>query len=602
MKDLEKKRLGLAGLALALSFAASNVGRAQSWQPLVNQPSFGAGTALLLTDGTVMVQQMAAYGYGSAAWWRLSSDASGSYVNGSWSQLASLPPGYAPVFFSSAVLPDGRVIVEGGEYNFFTSDHTNLGAIYDPVTNTWTSVAPPAGWDSIGDAQNAVLANGQFMLGNCCSTLDALLNPAILTWSATGTGKADSNNEEGWTLLPGGSVLTVDVGNPPYAEKYLPSTGEWVSAGTTVVSLVAQQEIGPAVLRPNGTVFATGATSHTAIYSPAATPSSPGTWTAGPDFPSIPGEGQLTVGDAPASLLPSGHVLVTASPGQASTHFFEFDGSRLTEVPGPPHGPLDATDAERMLLLPTGQVLFTDTSSDVEIYTPAGSAKPGWAPTITSCPATLVPNNTYKISGTQFNGLSQAVAYGDDAQAATNYPLVRISNRRTGHVFYARTHNHSTMGVATGKAIVSTYFDAPSNLEQGKSDLTVVANGIPSARFRVFSPGTPALSGRILKQSSSGTVLTLYLQITNSGTGDARDIQITDIRSRTLTGTGTVTFLGRLPLAIGNLPAGTAVTVPLGFNASSTVTKFSLAESGSLQNSIGGVYSYSIAQVDYNSK
>jgi len=42
-------------------------------------------------------------------------------VNGTWLQLASLPPGYSPLYFASAVLPDGRLIVEGGEFNFLLS-------------------------------------------------------------------------------------------------------------------------------------------------------------------------------------------------------------------------------------------------------------------------------------------------------------------------------------------------------------------------------------------------------------------------------------------------------------------------------------------------
>ena len=54
------------------------------------------------------------------------------------------------------------------------------------------------------------------------------------------------------------------------------------------------------------------------------------------------------------------------------------------------------------------------------------------------------------------NGFSQAAAYGDELSAATNYPLVRITNTASGHVVYARTHNHSTMGVATesGEVII----------------------------------------------------------------------------------------------------------------------------------------------------
>jgi len=126
-------------------------------------------------------------------------------------------------------------------------------------------------------------------------------------------------------------------------------------------------------------------------------------------------------------------------------------------------------------------VLFTDGSRDVEVYTASGTFDPSWAPTITSAPDTVQPGETYTIWGTQFNGLSQGAAYGDDAQSATNYPLVRITNLDTGHVLYARTHDHSSMGVATGDAIVSTSFDVPVDIELGDSELEVVANGIPSA-------------------------------------------------------------------------------------------------------------------------
>jgi hypothetical protein len=80
--------------------------------------------------------------------------------------------------------------------------------------------------------------------------------------------------------------------------------------------------------------------------------------------------------------------------------------------------------------------------------------------------------------------MSQGAAYGDDQQSATNYPLVRITNNATGHVFYSRTHDHSSMGVASG-AFVSTHFDVPTTQEHGPSQLVVVANGIPSAAVAV---------------------------------------------------------------------------------------------------------------------
>ena len=84
MKPL--RSLAFATVALLCCFWYAS---AQSpWQPLTHQPSFSASTPLLLTDGTVMVHDA-----GGSNWWKLTPDQNGSYVNGTWSQLASLPDG-----------------------------------------------------------------------------------------------------------------------------------------------------------------------------------------------------------------------------------------------------------------------------------------------------------------------------------------------------------------------------------------------------------------------------------------------------------------------------------------------------------------------------
>ncbi|HZS26716.1 MAG TPA: hypothetical protein VFB76_05770 [Candidatus Angelobacter sp.] len=454
---------------------------AQSWTPLTHQPSFGAGTTLLLTDGTVMVQDSA---FGSPNhWWRLKPDSSGSYVNGAWTQLASLPSGYDPLYYASAVLPDGRVVIAGGEYNLGSQVESGMAAIYNPQTNVWTSFSAP--WSQTGDAQSAVLPNGTFMVGNCCNNQQALLNASTLAWTYVGLGKADSNSEEGWTLLPAnvddGGVFTVDVSLANHVEIYDPVSQNWsTTANTPPAPLVTCSEIGPAVLRPDGTIFATGATSNTGIYNPFTNH-----WTAGPSFPA-----GLGVVDGPAALLPNGNVLVDAAPigcnFPTGSRFFEFNGTSLTEVARPPRASVDPSFVGRMLVLPTGQVLFTDGSSDVEIYTPTGTFNFVWQPTINSYPANItIGASWYQILGTQLNGLSQGAMYGDDAQSATNYPLVRITNNATHHVFYAFTHDHSTMAVQTGGVQVSTLFDPPLNMERGPSTLVVVTNGIPSAPVQI---------------------------------------------------------------------------------------------------------------------
>jgi hypothetical protein len=484
-EDKNMKASRAFGILLVVLMGWRGIAFSQKWQALTNQPSFGAGLPLLLTNGDVLVQEG-----NPGNWSLLTPDRFGSYVNGTWKRAASLPPGYGPSAYASAVLPDGRVIIEGGEYNLGQLEWTNLGAIYDPKEDVWAPVNPPPGWTVVGDAQSVVLPDGTFMVANCCAFpfTAALLDAKSLTWTFTGENKQDLYDEEGWTLLPDGTVLTVDTENaahPKHAEKYIPNLGKWISAGSTIVLLgdPPTAEIGPAVLRPDGTVFATGANSdktragHTSIYHPPTDRMKPGTWAAGPDIPD-----ENDMGDAPAALLPDGNVLCDTNHGinNPPTTFYEFDGTKFMKVPGPPNARKDATEQGSMLVLPTGQIFFTDGSSDVEIYTAKGKPDPSWAPVITSSPGNVTRGKTYVISGMQFNGLSQGAMYGDDAQMATNYPLIRITNNASHHVFYARTYDPSTMAVATGKTTVSTHFEAPADMETGASKLVVVANGIAS--------------------------------------------------------------------------------------------------------------------------
>jgi len=469
------------------------------WTRTTNNPPVNLGTALLLTDGTVIAHEENDQNNNVAtlAWYKLTPDINGSYMNGTWSQIASLPTGYGPLFFGSAVLPDGRVVVEGGEYNQYGSGFTNLGAIYDPVANTWTSVSPPTGWSGIGDAQTVVLSSGRLMLARANTVQAALFNPLDLTWTPTGSGKFDINDEEGWNLLPNGKVLTVDCYVQHYQstgmnyELYDPTTGTWSVAGTTPVQLwdsaascggqsQATFETGPALQLPNGTIFATGANKcgagHTAIYN-----MNSGTWTAGPDFP-----GNLDIADGPAALEPNGKMLMMASPliFQAGSIFFEWDGTSLSQVPGPPNAPNVSSFQGHLLLLPTGQILYTDYTRDVEIFTPT----PGnydWVPSAYFKSPAIARGNTYLMVGFKLNGLSQGSAYGDDLQNATNYPIVRFTNVASGHVFYCRTHGHSTMAVGyTGP--VKTQVDIPVNMESGPSNFQVVVNGIPSQPYIIY--------------------------------------------------------------------------------------------------------------------
>jgi len=69
-------------------------------------------------------------------------------------------------------------------------------------------------------------------------------------------------------------------------------------------------------------------------------------------------------------------------------------------------------------------------------------------------------------------------------------PLVRITSTTTGRVYYARTFNHSRMGVEpTGSfAPITTEFEVPASFDNGPATLVVVANGIASAPANVDPP------------------------------------------------------------------------------------------------------------------
>jgi hypothetical protein len=125
-------------------------------------------------------------------------------------------------------------------------------------------------------------------------------------------------------------------------------------------------------------------------------------------------------------------------------------------------------------------VVADGNTKDVEFATSNGRAVNAWRPQIKQVPATLTRGTTVQIAGRQFNGLTVGTDYGDDATNMTNYPIVRITNTATHHVFYGKTHDHSTMAIATGMARVSTMFDVPANAETGPSMIEVVANGIGS--------------------------------------------------------------------------------------------------------------------------
>jgi uncharacterized repeat protein (TIGR01451 family) len=525
----------------------------------------------LLSDGTVMASGAA--GFASNAWYRLTPDATGSYSSGTWSSLANMS--VARLYDATNVLQDGRVFVLGGEYtgSNSTTTWTNTGEIYDPVLDSWSSI-PNFPQSQFGDDPSMLLPDGRVLAGYLSGPQTYIYDPASSTWS-NGPQKlySDRSDEETWIKLQDGSILSYDVfGNAQEAQRLDTSSMTWIDSGSVPVTLqTSKSELGPGVLLPDGRVFQVGGTSNTAIYTPATTPGGTDTWTAGPVIP-----GGLGGNDSPAAMLPNGHVLFAAgaTPNfNGPTHLFEFDptaaiASSLTDVtPATPNLSGSPSYVSRMLMLPSGQVLFTYGSSQLYLYTPSGAPQAAWAPTITG----VTPsggNDT--LTGTQLNGLSAGASYGDDAEMDTNYPIVELQDG-LGDVYFARTFNWSSTGVATGSTPVTTSFSLPATIPAGKYSLVVVANGIASSPFPFTVSGngqsanvgvsftTPGPSG------NEGDNLTFNLSVTNTGPNDATGVVLKDTLGAGLnfvsaTGGSYTQSGGVITISIGTVPNGQTVT------------------------------------------
>ena len=319
------------------------------------------------------------------------------------------------------------------------------------MAGTWSSTTnfPQP---QFGDDPTQLLPDGRVLAGYISGPETYIYDPASDTWSPAGSKlRNDRSDEETWIKLPDDSILSYDLfpkdASTDHAQRYLPGLDLWVDAGTVPVPLsgaAVGNELGPAFLMPDGRAFFVGATGQTAFYSP-----STNSWTAGPAEPTITVNGiptQLVAADTPGAMMPNGHVLLAFSPlGKmvkgsysfpAPTYIYEFDPTTntYTNVTPTVYDLSQPAYRDRMLMLPSGEVLLTNGSNKLTVYTPGGSSDSSWKPTISNI--TTDGNGRFTLTGTQLNGISQGASYGDDAEMDTNYPIVRLEDQG-GHVFYA---------------------------------------------------------------------------------------------------------------------------------------------------------------------
>lgn len=520
-------------LAAAAMWMLSETGHARgTWTALANPAPAGIQMMLLLSDGTVMAQQPL-----TANWYRLTPDANGSYVNGTWTSRASMNE--SRLFYSSVVLQNGKVFVAGGEYGTngttYNRDPAGTGnpppwdpthildeylasaEIYDPIADTWARLpAVPSTWVNagngpfglfaFGDSSASLIANGNVLIAPVYanSAHSVIYDVPSNSWIEGPQYVGSANqNEASWVKLPDDSILTVPT-NSMTSQRYVPANNAWEDAGNVPVNLYSAfgSETGAALMLPDGRAFFIGGSNKTAIYRP--TEPLATRWIAGPDIPDDPSGNDQGAPDAAAAMLRNGRILMAISRapympvgGGAAvvfsipTSFYEFDpvANTYTSV----NGPTGATENHEcyktiMLALPDGRIIYSNYGQTLYVYTPDGIPVVGHSPTIQSI--ALNADGTWHLTGTKLTGFSTGAAYGDDAQMDTNFPLVRLTDG-LGHIHYARTFNWSSTGVQTGNTPVSTEFTLPADLVEGGGQtfsLVVVANGISSDPVTFSSP------------------------------------------------------------------------------------------------------------------
>jgi len=160
------------------------------------------------------------------------------------------------------------------------------------------------------------------------------------------------------------------------------------------------------------------------------------------------------------------------------------------------------------------------------------------------------------------------------------------SGQSTQITIHATVPAGTAPGAVGDFAIKAISMTSSAIQDNGLSSLTVVGNG------------SPRLSGSIGTKSTTGTTMTLNLQLTNLGPGPAANVTITAITAKTISGSGTVTLTAPvLPYTVGNLGVGGSATVSVVLDIPATVSRFSLTQSGSVQDAGSNSYSYATSEI-----
>jgi hypothetical protein len=347
-------------------------------------------------------------------------------ATGSFSPRPSLS-GYCCNSHTATLLPNGKVLIAGGQYiGQYASGYSTGAELYDAASDMFSSGGSLTMERFAHTA--TLLPNGKVLITGGWSSLTPaeLYDPANGTSSATGS-LGTGRSQHTATLLPNGKVLIAGGFNGSYltsAELYDPASGTFSATG----SLGTVRDYHTATLLPNGKVLIAGGRTTGNAYLTSAEMYDPASGT----FSNTASLGTARENHT-ATLLPSGKVLVAGG----------YNGALMTSA---------------------------------ELYD-AGLGYSDLRRPVVSAPSTLVQPAAITLSGSGFRGDSEASG-GSTNSSPTNYPLLQLQ----------RMDNDQTLFLSAGSAWSDTSFISTSlsGLANGPYRLTVVTNAIPSLPSLVY--------------------------------------------------------------------------------------------------------------------
>lgn len=459
------RRGAIKCLSFALLVLVSTFGYASTWTPLTNLAPSTIQLMMQLTDGSVLVQS-----YNGQTWMKLTPDARGSYINGTWSLLAPSPT--PRLYFASQVLPDGRVFVVGGEYSGpgLLANWSNTGEIYDPVANTWSSITPypsQSGCPQISYVSGNVTAGSPQITGiypyasglvpgwsvsgfgiPAGTSIVSIDSPTQITVSNAATASRNANQyifnhsyrltaclgDDPSILLLGGKIL---VGNLINSNTFIydPASDSWIPSGTKVYVDSSDEEgwakVGDGNVL-NYDLFKSEATggSYAEVYNPTT-----GAWfgispSDGTATGFIPQLSSFAVGSelGPILRLQDGRMLIIGATQHTAIYSPSINnwaaGPDITGFLNGIASPFGADDAPGALL-PNGHVVFAADAGPSR-FTSSGDITSG-SNIITNIPSTAILQVGWSVSGS-------GIASGSRISSVDSPTQVRLSLNATATV------------------------------------------------------------------------------------------------------------------------------------------------------------------------